>query len=196
MNATQIDRALLRTLPALSMVAPLVIFGFIYVLAIVPARQGALAARSEVETSRDALVRTRSELQDASLLRGPAAAPRSFYVRTASDLADAVRTVADSQSVGGVDQLSVQIHGAAVSVTFDARYAQLDEFFSSLDAITGAYDVSSVDIVRKENLPLMRATVEFLVRGEPAVVPTPAPQPPPLVADASLGQEKRGRVPF
>jgi hypothetical protein len=189
MSATTTNRALLRTIPALAVVAPLVIFGFIYVLAIAPARQAAVAARVEAEAARAALARTRAELGNGALLRGPVAAPHTFDVRTASELAGAVKAVAGSPSVGGVEQLSVQISGAMVVVSFDARYSQLDEFFSSLDAVVGAYDVRSVDIVPNGNTPSVRATVVFQVRGEPAV-------DVPLVADASLEPDrKRGPAP-
>lgn len=187
MTTAKIDRALLRTLPALSVVAPIVIFGFIYVLAILPARQAASAAGAEAEASGAALARSRAQLRDATPASSPSA-PRSFDVRTAADLVEAVTTVAASQSVGGVDQLSVQVHGAAVTASFDARYAQLDEFFSSLDGIAGTYDITYVDIVQKRNSPLMRATVEFLVRGQAVTAPDV-----PVVADASLELEKRGR---
>ena len=64
MSATKINRALLRTIPALSVVAPLVIFGFIYVLAISPARQAAARRRVEAEAARAALVRTRAQLRN------------------------------------------------------------------------------------------------------------------------------------
>ena len=59
------------------------------------------------------------------------------------------------------------MNGDMVSVSFDARDAQLDEFFSSLDAVTGAYEVRSVDIAPNRGMPSVRATVVFQVRGEP-----------------------------
>jgi hypothetical protein len=193
-SATTINRALLRTIPALSVVAPLVIFGFIYVLAISPARQAAAAARVEAEAARAALARTRAELRNAPSRKGPLPTPHTFEVRTASELADAVKAIAGSQSAGGVEQLSVQMNGALVVASFDARYSQLDEFFSSLDAIGGAYDVRSVDIVQNRDKPSVRATVLLQVRGEPAV-------DVPLVADASAAfspvpAEKASAPPF
>jgi hypothetical protein len=193
MTAAKIDRALLRMMPALCVLTPLMIFGLIYVLAVVPARKAAGAAEAEAEASVATLARMRAQSRNASLSSGPAASSRRFEVRTASELADAVKAVAGSHTALGVARPSVQIQRSAVTVTFDARDGQLDAFFSSLDAITGPYDVTTVDIVHKQNAPLARVMVGFLLRGEGSGVPKA-----PLAADASQRPEgeKRSTAPF
>lgn len=171
----------LRAIPALSVAAPFVIFGLLYALAILPARHAASSAHDNAQAASVRLVRARADVRNAPL---NAVAPltavvtsRTFAVRTPRELAEAIRSVADSPSLDGVERLRVDVNDSTVTVSFDARYAQMDEFFTSLDAVTGPYDVRSVDMAPASTGPamLVRATVVLQVRGVARESFSPAP---------------------
>lgn len=171
MTAAQGHRLALRAVPALSVAAPFVIFGLLYALAILPARHAASSAHDNAQAVSARLVRARADLRNAP--SAPVVTTRAVAVRTPIELAEAIRSLAGRASPGGVERWRVDVHDSTVTVNFDARYAQMDEFLTSLDAVTGPYDVRSVDIAPASTGPatLVRATVVLQVRGT---------APPPL----------------
>ena len=192
-----------RLVTVLAIVAPFAIFGVIYVVAVRPnlAREQVAAARAESVGAE--LSRARAVVAGAPAVRE--AAQHDFEVRTpvesrAAEVADAIRNLLRSAAVGGVTRVSIE-PGEVVSpretgepvdpgiklftgplaytpltLTFDARQAQLSSFFSSLHELPGTFDVHSVDIIRTPSGALMRTRLVLFVyqRSEPG---TPAGQP-------------------
>jgi hypothetical protein len=199
----------------LSIAAPALVFGFLYVLAVQPQRAAWRMAEKRVEGARSERDRQR---QTPRIV--PKAAEESaleeFDTRTATGdpgilVTDAVETVVNSPSVGGVSNLSVETGAPAavpadstvnlfpgvfmqmpVAIGFDARYEQIGRFLANLRAMPTTFELRSVEVT-PSTAPggLMHARAEIAAFYRPAsdlVAPrVPAPQVTSLapVRDAS-----------
>jgi hypothetical protein len=197
-----------RLIPVLACTTPFVIFGFIYVLAVVPNRAAEQAARTRAASVRDELVRAQSLAGSSPWVE--AVAQREFERRTpaegrVAEVVDAIRDLLKGPAVGGVRNLSIET-GAAVragrnnldprirlftgpiayaplTMSFDARLAQLGPFFENLRALPSTFELRGVDVTPLPSAAMVRARLLLFVyqRSEPATPPRPA------VAQASSG---------
>jgi hypothetical protein len=188
--------------PALAMAAPLVVLGFIWLLAVEPRRAAEQAAR----TRERALTATVGRMQ-SSIRRTTAAGPvalREFERRTPSEdraleASEVITSLLNGPAVGGVSHLSIEtgapvqqrendldprialfhapISYAPVTVSFDARYVQIGRFFWNLRTLPSTFELRAVDIAPAPaaEAPLMRTTVTLFVlqRAEPVQPTTP-----------------------
>jgi hypothetical protein len=112
-------------------------------------------------------------------------------VRTPKDAADAVASLAKGPAMGGVENLAAEITGPTVSLNFDARYAQLQEFLSRLGTLMGPFEVRSVDIAQAPGARPMRVRVVLLF---PGLIPQAHQPETRLVADASPPKRRQPPV--
>lgn len=205
-------------LQGLAALAPFVIFGFIYVLAVQPKR----ALEHDMEARAASL---RAELARAQSLtpRTPAiqnVAQREFEERVpvedrSSDVAEAIRRLLKNSTVGGAGNVSIEtgdvvrrtnalepgiksfdgpIAYRPLTVTFDARTAQLGQFLSGLRAMPTIVELGGVEMTAAPSGTLMRTRLVLFVyqrsEGGAPGVPLPAGHPiAPLVADARPAYE-------
>jgi Tfp pilus assembly protein PilO len=203
-----------RLLPGLAAVAPFVILGFVYVLAVQPK----LALERDAEARAASL---RRELTRAHALTPPTpalhnAAQREFQERVSvedrsSEVADALRRLLKNSTVGGAGNVSIEtgdvvrptsdalesriksfdgpIAYRPLTVTFDARPAQLRQFFSGLRTMPTIVELRGVEIAPAPSGTAMRTRLVLFVYqrsdagAQAAAVPAPPPVPP-LLADA------------
>lgn len=201
MKSARLVTALTSLTTGMAVAAPLVIFGFLYVIYVQPARAAADESRSQLAAARDELNRRRSVIGSRSA-GTQASALEEFDARTtegarAAELADALTAALNSPAVGGVSNLSIEsgapadnpvnsmVHSFAqtviqtrVTVTFDARYEQIRRFFRNLRALPTIFDLQSVELLPLSAAPdgLMRAKVLLLAfhrveTGQPSQVP-------------------------
>jgi Tfp pilus assembly protein PilO len=137
----------------MAIAAPVVVFGFLYVMRVQPERAAVDRLRAELSTVRNEVNR----LQESDA--------RSPERDSSSDLRNALTALLSGADVGGVSQLSIATHAQAdptsrlahpfpapvvqtvVTVTFDAQYEQIGRFFSNLRTIPTAFDIQSVEVV-------------------------------------------------
>ena len=157
----------------MALAAPVVVFGFLYVLQVQPQRAAALEARDQLVVARGELNRRRLSSR-----------PRVANADRVREITDALAAALKSPPVGAVSNLSIAIGAPAdahtpVTVTFDARYEQIGGFFWNLRGLPATFDLQSVDLSPVAAAPagLTRATVSLLVfhRAE-AMTPRHAPQ--------------------
>jgi hypothetical protein len=184
---------------ALSLAAPLVLFGLLYMLAVAPARHAAVAELAHAQALRAALARTQAAPRNAP--PAPVAVPPVIEVRTPGDVAQVVTRLAESPATAGVENVAAEISGATVLLNFDARYARIHELFSKLGALNGHVEVRSVEIT-PAHAQLMHVRAVLAVPG-PAQAPAREPEKR-LAADHEKGsgaffppaQTKRHPTPF
>jgi hypothetical protein len=198
---------LIRTLTslttAMAVAAPIVVFGFLYVLRVQPERAAAAESRRELAAARAELSRRRAFVTSTPEVT---AVPtlNTFDARTTEanrvgDVTDALSALLNSPAVGRVSNLSIETGVAAkppidsmarlfsptvvytpVTVMFDARYEQIGRFFWNLRVLPTTFDLRSVEItpVIASRGGVMRARVSLFVfhRPETAALPAPAPR--------------------
>jgi len=187
---------------AMAVAAPIVVFGFLYVLQVQPERAAALEVRNQLEAARGELNRRRALVR--SQAAGTAAsAGDEFDARTAEgdrigDVAHALTAMLKSPAVGTVSNVSIatgapgddpidsmvgvfsrKVMHTPVTVTFDAQYDQIGRFFRNLRVLPTTFDLQSVELTRIAASPagLMRARVSLLVFHRPGAMRPRAPQP-------------------
>lgn len=188
---------------AMSVAAPIVIFGFVYVLKVQPERvavreaQQQLAAveaelqRRRLSTAPKPVVREMSALDEFNARLGEPARVRQVV--------DALRKVLDSPAVGGVSNLAIEtgtpvdaaedrmiqlfsrdVTYTPVMLTFHGRYEQIGRFFWNLRALPTIADVHSIELTRggASRPGLMHAVVSLHMfhRAGTTVPPPPRPQ--------------------
>ena len=175
----------------MAVAAPLVVFGFLYVLHVRPARAAAVEARSRLEIAREELNRQRVVVSGPTVIE-QVSALNEFAARTGQadgfeEAADALTAVLDSPAVGGVSNVSIQtgapqdvpteatvrlfsqtMKQTPVTLTFDARFEQIGRFFWNLRVLPTAFHLQSVELTPAAGLRagLMRAKVSLLVFHE------------------------------
>lgn len=175
----------------MAVVAPVVVFGCLYVLKVQPERDAADASRSELATALD-------ELHHRSSIVRPQVAVSE---RSALDEFDA-RTIEGNRvpAVGGASNLSIErgapsdvpgdsfvrlfsraVVQTPVTMTFDAQYEQIARFFRDLRARPTAFELQSVELtpLTASEGGLTRAKVSLLLfhRAETAEARQPPRRP-------------------
>ena len=191
MKSATLVTTLTTVTTAMAVAAPLVVFGFLYVLHVHPARAAAAEARSQLEIAREELNRQRVFVSGPSVVE-QASVLNEFAARTrqsdgVDEAVDALTAVLDSPAVGGVSNVSTQtgapedvpmaatvrlfsqtMKQTPVTLTFDARFEQIGRFFWNLRVLPTAFHLQSVELMPAEGLRagMMRAKVSLLVFHE------------------------------
>jgi len=195
MKSATLVTTLTRLTTAMAVVAPIVVFGFLYFLLVQPQRASSLEARERLDAVRG----ERNRLQ--ALARSPAPATTTsvldaFEARATEgdrvgEVVDGITAALKSPSAGGVANLFIatgesgdgpidsiagpvsrNVWHTPVTVTFDAQYEQVGRFFSSLRALPATFDLQGVEIAPAASRPagLMRAKVSLLAFHRPGLV--------------------------
>ena len=202
MRSTTLVSALTRLTTAMAVAAPIVVFGFLYVLKVQPERMAALEARQQLAAAHTELTRQRLFATPAPIV-SQVSALDVFDARvaegdTVGDVIDTLTALLNSPAVGGVSNLSIEtgqftdgpgdsmiqlfarkvVH-TPVLITFDARYEQIGRFFWNLRSMPTIVDLQSVELTPspESNSGLMRATVSLHVFQRPGVVIPRQPKP-------------------
>jgi len=208
---------LVRLTTTMAAVAPIVIFGFLYVLAVEPQRAAARAAQEQLAEAREELGRQRVFVRRVPNVVQVSALGQ-FDSRTAdTDSAGAVAQVLDalldSPAVGGVKDLAIetgtsvegsldpriglfgrQLVSTPVTLSFDARYDQIGRFFWNLRMLPTTFELRSVELT-PGSAASMHASVVLLAVHRKAPAQPPMRQAPPMTADLASAPEWK-RNPF
>lgn len=203
MKGTTRVTLLTRLTTAMSVAAPLVVFGFLYVLQVQPERAAALEALERLDVERRAVDRRRMFVVSPASVN-TASTIQEFVIRTpegdrAADVADALTAMLNSPAVGGVSNLSIEtgvpsdapidsmvgrfsrkVMQTPVTVAFDARYEQIGRFFWNLRMLPTTFDLQSVELepATRSRTATMRAKATLLAFHRPVDAPVvPVPQP-------------------
>jgi len=188
---------LVRLTPLLAMVAPFVIFGFLYVLAVLPQRAAAQGARGTALSLRDELARRRvliGSTPPATTIAPatPAVDRRTPDIDGARDVAAAVTRLANGPAVGGVTNRSTRIAGSDVAVTFEADQAQIGRFFLNLRALPAIFELRSFALSPAGGSLKRVRMVLFVFKPAATAAPSPGlalapaqPAPAPQVVHVS-----------
>jgi hypothetical protein len=202
MKSSTLIATLTRLTTAMAIAAPLVVFGFLYVLQVQPERAAARGARARLEVARNALNRQRLFVGSPAIVN-EASALDEFDARTAdadraTEAAAALTALLNSPAVGGVSDLSVEMGAPSdrsidstglfsrrvmhtpVTVTFDARFEQIGRFFWNLRLLPTTFDLRSLELESggAPGSALMRAKATLAVFHLPVEAPSKAvPQP-------------------
>src|SRR5688572_7263763 len=200
---------------AMAVAAPIVVFGFLFVLQVYPERKAAAESRHRLTVAREELnrqqqlVRPQSGSPDASALAAfEARISKSGGARAAADMLTAVL---NSPEVGGVSNIAVEtgrpedadsgstarlfsqtVKQTRVTLTFDARYEQIEQFFRNLRVPPAIFELQSAELTpgRAPGSGLMRAKVSLLVFHRPgASTPVSATQDVAAIAPARQNRE-------
>jgi hypothetical protein len=200
---------------AMAVAAPIVVFGFLFVLQVYPERQAAAESRHRLTAAREELnrqqqlVRPQSGSPDASALAAFEA--RISKSGGASDAADMLTAVLNSPEVGGVSNIAVEtgapkdaesgstarlfsqtVKQTLVTVTFDARYQQIEQFFRNLRVLPTIFELQSAELMpgRAPGSGMMRAKVSLLVFHRPGTsTPVSATQAIDVITPAHQNRE-------
>ena len=184
---------------AMAVAAPLVVFGFLYVLLVQPEWDRAAIDRIELDRTLADLDRQRSSTSAPSGSVEAAAvdelAVRAARVERPLDLVDVLTDTLNGPAVGGVSNLLIETGadgaaGTPVTLTFDARFEQIVRFVRSLRALPANIDLPTVEVgaVSSRN-GLARANVSLLVSAAPGQV-VAAPVSPAAVAAPEPAREE------
>lgn len=187
MKSATLVTTLTRLTMAMAIAAPIVVFGFLYVLGVQPERAAALESRHQLEGARGERDRRRAFVK--SQAANATAALDEFDARTAqgdhvAEVSKALTAGLNSPAVGGVSNLSIaagapvdgpigsmaelfsrKVVQTPVTVTFDARYEQVARFFSNLGGLPTTFDLRSIELTpgAASRPGFMRAKVSLLV---------------------------------
>lgn len=216
MKSSTLVATLTRLTTAMAIAAPLVVFGFLYVLQVQPERVAALEARARLGVARRALNR-QSLFVGSPAVVNEASALDEFDARTAdgdrtAEVADALTALLNSPAVGGVSNLSIEtgapsdrpidsmgglfpgkVMHTPVTVAFDARYEQIGRFFWNLRLLPTTFDLRSLELEPRAapHSAMMRATATLAVFHRPVETPL-RPVPQPRMVDVITAPERRG----
>ena len=159
MKSATLTVVLVRLTKALALVAAVVVFGFLYVLAIQPQRAAASAARRGLEDAKAHLSRGRASvrvpnLNDASVTEMEPGRPP---IGQTADGAESIAALMGSSAVGGVTNLSIQsgtarngkAADAPLTIRFDARYEQVGRFLRNLRTLPTTFELRSVALTER-----------------------------------------------
>lgn len=201
MNSATLVKALTSLTTAMAVAAPVVVFAFLYVLQVQPERAAAAESRSQLTAAQDELHRQRMFVRPRPVVTEVSALDE-FDARTTEgdrvgEVADAVTSLLNGPVVGGVANLSIEtgppvdvpigsiarlfpqtVVQVPVTVTFDARYAQIGRFFWDLRVLPTTFDLQSVELTPGvASSGLMRVKVSLLMFHRPeTLVPRLAPR--------------------
>jgi hypothetical protein len=198
----------------MAVAAPVVVFGFLYVLRVQPERAAVAESRNELAEARGELNRRRAFVTHPPVVTEVPALD-SFEARTmeanrVGDVADALTALLKSPAVGGVSNLSVEtglpteppmdstarlfsptVVQTPVTVMFDAQYEQIGRFFWNLRVLPTTFDLTSVELTPgiASRAGLMRAKVSLSVFHRPETTAQPAPAPRTQIVDVVTAPE-------
>ena len=202
MKSATLVKALTRLTTVMAVIAPVVVFGFLYILQVRPERAAAADSRSRLAVARDELNRQRMFVRPDPVA-AKVSAIAEFDARTTegdgvSDVTGALTAVLRSPAVGGVSNVSIETGGpedaapdstarlfshaikqTPVTLTFDARYEQIGRFLWNLRVLPTTFDLQAVEVARgaAPGSGLMRARLSLLVFHRPeALAPRQAPR--------------------
>ncbi|HET9466860.1 MAG TPA: hypothetical protein VFO48_00555 [Vicinamibacterales bacterium] len=190
MRSTTLVTTLTSLTTAMAVAAPIVLFGFLYVLKVQPERAAALEARQHLAAAQAELNRQRV-FAAAPPVVPQVSALDELDARTAGrdsvgDVVDTLTALLSSPAVGAVSNLSIEtdhpIDGPGdsfarkvvhtpVIMTFDARYEQIGRFFWNLRTLPTIVDLQSVELTPgvESRGGVMRAKVSLHVFHRPGV---------------------------
>lgn len=190
---------------AMAVAAPIVVFGFLYVLLVQPERAKAAIDRIELDRTLADLDRQRSSTKAPSGSIEPAAddefAARAARVERPGDLVGVLTDVLNGPAVGGVSNLLVETGvvgagGTPVTLTFDARFEQIVRFVRALRALPANIDLQTVEIGAVSlRTGLARANASLLVASAPGPVVAAPASPATLAVPKPAREEVRIRRP-
>jgi hypothetical protein len=183
---------LTRLTTVMAVAAPIVVFGFLYILLVHPERDAAAETRHRLAIASDELNRQQLFVRPQGVVR-EVSALAEFDARTTEgdgvgEVADTLTALLNSPAVGGVSNLSIETGAPAdapadstsrlfsetfkqttVTLTFDARYEQIGRFFWNLRVLPTTFDLQSVELtpVGASGKGLMRAKASLLVFHQP-----------------------------
>jgi len=188
MKSSTLTVVLVRLTMALALVAPLVVFGFLYVLGIQPQRAAASAARQQLEEAEAHLSRRRTPARDVPTVNEAAVTEaRATDIDDPPELAKAISGLIDSPIVGGVTNLSIQageMAYAPLTINFDARYEQISRFLRNLRTLPPTFELRSVELTQRRETSMHAEIVLLeLSRNVPTsemkpFTASPEPRPP------------------
>lgn len=201
MRSTTLVTTLTSLTTAMAVAAPIVVFGFLYVLKVQPERAAALEAREQLAAAQAELNRQRLLVPAPSVVTHVSAAndvdARTGDGDSVGDVVDTLTAILKSPAVGGVSNLSIEsgpsIDGPGdamiqlfvqkvvrtpVMMTFDARYEQIGRFFWNLRVLPTIVDLQTVELAPSSELRagLMRVKVSLHVFHRPSVVAPRVPK--------------------
>jgi hypothetical protein len=176
----------------MAIAAPIVVFGFLFVLQVYPERKAAAESRHQLTMAREELKRRQQAVRPQSVSTDGSALA-AFEARIsksdgASGAADMLTAVLNGRAVGGVSNLAVEtgvsedaessstarlfsqtVKQTSVTLTFDARYEQIERFFRNLRDLPTTFELQSAEVTpgRSPGSGLMRAKVSLLVFHRP-----------------------------
>ena len=192
MKSAALISTLTRLTTVMAVAAPIVVFGFLYILQVHPEREAAAESRHRLAIARDEMsgqqlfVRPRAVVTEVSALA-------EFDARTTEgdgigEVADILTAVLNSPAVGGVSNVSIEtgvpegvatdstarlfsptVEQTLLTLTFDARYEQIGRFFWNLRVLPTTFSLQSVELTPggASRGGLMRAKVSMLVFHKP-----------------------------
>lgn len=187
---------------AMAVAAPLVVFGFLYVLQVQPERARELDAQNELHAAL-AEQRRRRAAVETPRATAETAAVDAFLARVgrgerADELPDALIVLANSPAVGGVSNLIVQTREAGagrvhMTLTFDATYEQVVRLIRSLRALPTSVELQAVEIGSgASSAGVAHARVALVVTPAQAAPQATSGRRPALHSSARNNQQTRG----
>jgi hypothetical protein len=183
MRTSTLVAVVARVPAALGLVAPLVLFGVLYVTAVQPRQAAARDAQVQLETLREQLARASGIVRSAPGVI-QSSSKQEFEIRTpdedrSAEVTEAITSLAGGPYVGGVANLAIETAPAAdgpvdqridlfgqpvvhapVTVTFDARFEQIGRFLWNLRSLPSTFELRSLELAPlAAGAPVMRAKV-------------------------------------
>jgi hypothetical protein len=176
---------------AMAIAAPIVVFGFLYVLQVHPERHAAAESRHRLAMAREELNRQQLFVKPQPVV-SEVSALAEFESRTAEgegvgDVIDILTAVLESPAVGGVSNVGIEtgvpedapddsaarlfsqtVRQTPVTLSFDARYEQIGRFFWNLRVLPTTFTLQSVALAPgTAGGPMMHATVSLVAFHRP-----------------------------
>ena len=184
MTSAWLIAVLVRMTKALAIAAPVVIFGFLYVLAVQPERAAAASALQQLDVARAQLARQRSLSETAA--KAAASTLSDFDARTAEnprapEVAAAIAEILNGPAFDVVSNISVETGAPAdgrpdprtslfsrplpftpVTVSFDAPFEHIGRFFSNLRGLPTTFELRSVELASRSQASIHVNMVLFV----------------------------------
>jgi hypothetical protein len=217
MKSTTLIAVLVRLTTAMAAAAPLIVFGFLYVLAVEPERAAARASQQRLVDASAERARQRTLIQRSpSVVQVSAIGQfdsRTIDPDSAGEVAEALEALLRSPAVGGVADLSIETGAAVdepldprillfgrelvstpVTASFEAGYDQIGRFFWNLRMLPTTFELRSVEL-EPGGAGLMHARVVLFAVHRKPQAQQPMDLRPPIVADLLSAPEWK-RNPF
>jgi hypothetical protein len=192
MKSSTLVAVLARLTIVMAVAAPVIVFGFLYVLFIQPQRDAAQAAQRSLDALRAQVDRQRTAVHRAAVVTS-SGAREQFEARTADsdpapEVAQALAALLNAPAVGGVTNLVIETGEAAkappesrlavfggqlaytpITVAFDARFEQIGRFLWNLRTLPSTFEVRSVEVASGRG-SAVRARLALFAYHRPAPI--------------------------